>query len=420
MASCTVRIFSASSSGISMSKASSNAMTSSTVSSESAPRSSTKEALLVTSPSSTPSCSTMICFTFSSTAAIRSPRQRTRGRALVLIGLLADLGMLFDVVDGVLDGADLLRVLVGNLEVEILFQRHDQLHGIERVGAQVVNEGGAGCDLGFFHAQLLCDDLPHLLGNFLRLIACRHKSPPSAKAAMETISVMACRRMCKASADHAGDRAAQAAPRACYLRPKPGSMQQNRCVGGRLGRGVLVAQAGLPAGHRDLLAADEHALDVGLDVERVAAGHDDIGHFAGIERAQLAGHAPDLSGVQRDGLESFLGGKTEAGGESRLVRQVAGVVRIEGGEGDFDAPLVQFRRQAVDRVEALILPGRLVDGADDDGNLEAGDVIEHRARVADRVEHELEIVHAGQADGSLEVAGIFGSQHDRILALKVS
>ncbi|SPF44680.1 exported hypothetical protein [Candidatus Sulfotelmatobacter kueseliae] len=65
-----MRIFSASSSGISMSKASSKAMTSSTVSSESAPRSSTNDALAVTSPSSTPNCSTMICFTLSSTAAM--------------------------------------------------------------------------------------------------------------------------------------------------------------------------------------------------------------------------------------------------------------------------------------------------------------------------------------------------------------
>src|SRR6266699_6045133 len=45
-------------------------MTSSTVSSESAPRSSTNEALGVTSPSSTPNCSTMICLTLSSTAAM--------------------------------------------------------------------------------------------------------------------------------------------------------------------------------------------------------------------------------------------------------------------------------------------------------------------------------------------------------------
>src|SRR5580698_4667678 len=67
MASFTVAIFSASSSGISMSNASSNAITNSTISSESAPRSSTKEALLSTWPSSTPSCSTMICFTLCST-----------------------------------------------------------------------------------------------------------------------------------------------------------------------------------------------------------------------------------------------------------------------------------------------------------------------------------------------------------------
>src|SRR5579875_104756 len=71
-ASCTVRIFSASSSGISISKASSKAMTSSTVSSESAPRSSTNEAAGVTSASSTPNCSTMICFTRSSIEAIDS------------------------------------------------------------------------------------------------------------------------------------------------------------------------------------------------------------------------------------------------------------------------------------------------------------------------------------------------------------
>src|SRR3990167_5275618 len=56
-----------------MSKASSKAMTSSTVSRESAPKSSTKEAVGVTSASSTPNCSTMICFTFSSTEAIVPP-----------------------------------------------------------------------------------------------------------------------------------------------------------------------------------------------------------------------------------------------------------------------------------------------------------------------------------------------------------
>src|SRR5688572_14765423 len=67
MASLTRVIFSASSSGISMPNSSSNAMINSTVSSESAPRSSTKEASAVTSSASTPSCSTMMDLTLSST-----------------------------------------------------------------------------------------------------------------------------------------------------------------------------------------------------------------------------------------------------------------------------------------------------------------------------------------------------------------
>src|SRR5579862_4393261 len=73
MASFTVAIFSASSSGTSIPKASSNAITNSTWSSESAPRSSTKDAVGVTSASSTPNCSTIICFTRSSTLAIPIP-----------------------------------------------------------------------------------------------------------------------------------------------------------------------------------------------------------------------------------------------------------------------------------------------------------------------------------------------------------
>src|SRR5713101_10091624 len=56
-----------------MPNASSNAITNSTWSSESAPRSSTNDAVGVTSASSTPSCSTIICLTRSSTLAIPVP-----------------------------------------------------------------------------------------------------------------------------------------------------------------------------------------------------------------------------------------------------------------------------------------------------------------------------------------------------------
>eukprot|EP01022_Parablepharisma_sp_SALTPOND_P036185 TRINITY_DN979_c0_g7_i1.p1 TRINITY_DN979_c0_g7~~TRINITY_DN979_c0_g7_i1.p1 ORF type:complete len:1344 (+),score=262.78 TRINITY_DN979_c0_g7_i1:3504-7535(+) len=63
IACCTVVIFSACSSGISISNSSSSAMTSSTVSSESAPRSSTNDDSFLMSASATPSCSATIFFT---------------------------------------------------------------------------------------------------------------------------------------------------------------------------------------------------------------------------------------------------------------------------------------------------------------------------------------------------------------------
>lgn len=69
MASWTVAMDAASSSGISVSNSSSMAMINSTVSRESAPRSSMKEAELTTLSASTPSCSTMMSLTFPSSSA---------------------------------------------------------------------------------------------------------------------------------------------------------------------------------------------------------------------------------------------------------------------------------------------------------------------------------------------------------------
>src|SRR5215469_5824635 len=72
-------------------------------------------------------------------------------------GLL--LQMRIDVIDGLLDGRDLLRPFVGNLRFELLFQRHHQLDGIQRVSPEIVDERGFVLDLGLVHSQLLGDDL---------------------------------------------------------------------------------------------------------------------------------------------------------------------------------------------------------------------------------------------------------------------
>src|SRR4029078_9700084 len=68
-------------------------------------------------------------------------------------------GPLVDVVDRVLDRADLLRVLVRDLGPELLLEAHDELHEIERVGVEVVDERRVRLDLVFFDAELLDDEL---------------------------------------------------------------------------------------------------------------------------------------------------------------------------------------------------------------------------------------------------------------------
>src|SRR5438876_2060561 len=73
------------------------------------------------------------------------------------------LGVVLDVLDGVPDRHDLLGVLVGDLDVEVLLQRHHQLDRVERVGAEVLDELRARSDVVFLHAELLADDFLHLL-----------------------------------------------------------------------------------------------------------------------------------------------------------------------------------------------------------------------------------------------------------------
>src|SRR5207245_143533 len=76
--------------------------------------------------------------------------------------------VVLDVLDRVADGHDLLGVLVGDLDVEVLLESHDELHRVERVRAQVLDELRVRGDLVLLHPELLDDDLLHLLLHRLR------------------------------------------------------------------------------------------------------------------------------------------------------------------------------------------------------------------------------------------------------------
>src|SRR3990167_5643624 len=76
--------------------------------------------------------------------------------------------LLFDVADGVADRGDLLRVLVGDLDAELLLERHHQLHRVEGVGVEVLDELRLHRDLVRPDSEVLADDLPDPLFDWLR------------------------------------------------------------------------------------------------------------------------------------------------------------------------------------------------------------------------------------------------------------
>src|ERR1700679_1277893 len=84
-------------------------------------------------------------------------------------GGLLSLLVLLDVLGRVLDGLDLLRVLIRDLDVEGFFELHHELDDVERVGAEVFLEAGAGGDFGFIHLKLLDNNLLNLLINCCHL-----------------------------------------------------------------------------------------------------------------------------------------------------------------------------------------------------------------------------------------------------------
>src|SRR6185295_1124782 len=48
---------------------------------------------------------------------------------------------------GVADGAELFRILVRNVDIELLLERHHELHRVQAVGAEVFHEAGLAREL---------------------------------------------------------------------------------------------------------------------------------------------------------------------------------------------------------------------------------------------------------------------------------
>src|ERR1043165_2646488 len=65
--------------------------------------------------------------------------------------------------DRIADRAELLGILVGDVDVELLLELHDQLDDVEAVRAEVLDEAGLVGELLALHTELLLDDVADLL-----------------------------------------------------------------------------------------------------------------------------------------------------------------------------------------------------------------------------------------------------------------
>src|SRR5260221_6001287 len=96
------------------------------------------------------------------TAQIRPMPVMTTRLSKLLAKLLASLRVFADVLHGIRNGANLLRILIGDFNIESLFECHHELDGIELIGAQVIHERSAGRDFALVHTGLLDNKQFHL------------------------------------------------------------------------------------------------------------------------------------------------------------------------------------------------------------------------------------------------------------------
>src|SRR5271163_1088974 len=73
--------------------------------------------------------------------------------------------MLLDERDGVLDGQDLLRRIVGNLAAELFFERHHELDRVEAVRPEIIDEARILGDLGLLDPEMFHHDFLYALGD---------------------------------------------------------------------------------------------------------------------------------------------------------------------------------------------------------------------------------------------------------------
>jgi hypothetical protein len=94
-----------------------------------------------------------------------APKQLERRR------VVSGAAVLFDVLDRILDGPNLLGVLIRDVDFERFLERQDEFDQTKRISAQIIDEHGLWLDVRFVDVQLFLDDSLYFGRN---ISTCRH------------------------------------------------------------------------------------------------------------------------------------------------------------------------------------------------------------------------------------------------------
>ena len=113
----------------------------------------------------------------------------------------------------------------------------------------------------------------------------------------------------------------------------------------------------MPVVQRSELPLDEEVFHVGGQFERIAVRDDDVGDFAGFERADLVGEAENLRRIKGDGFQGFVVRQAVGNGVGGMLAQAAREGIVKAAEGKFDAGGSEFRGLGEQAIVGIIFFG---------------------------------------------------------------
>ncbi len=155
-------------------------------------------------------------------------------------------------------------------------------------------------------------------------------------------------------------------------------------------------------------------------MQDIAIGQHEVGAFAGLDTAQLIGHAKDLGGIKRNGFEALFRRQSVRDGHCCLVGQITGIGRTGGPDAELDAGLMQLGRAGkwgIVRVVRLLRHGH--ERTDDHGDFAFLKFAGHFPGFDAAAQDHFDLQFVGQLESFLDLGLAVGLDNNGFSAARI-